>query len=77
MKKSTLLTIKDIILAIDNSNRNLYEMLDLLNVTPDERLRIEDAIMVAAEKIEQIRRSQITELNQHMDVDYIERMYNY
>ena len=43
MKKSTLLTIKDIILAIDNSNRNLYEMLDLLNVTPDERLRIEDA----------------------------------
>ena len=77
MKKSTLLTIKDIILAIDNSNRNLYEMLDLLNITPDERLRIEDAIMVAAEKIEQIRRSQITELNQHMDVDYIERMYNY
>lgn len=77
MKKSTLLTIKDIILAIDNSNRNLYEMLDLLNVTPDERLRIEDAIMVAAEKIEQIRRSQIAELNQHMDVDYIERIYNY
>lgn len=77
MKKSTLLTIKDIILAIDSSNRNLYEMLDLLNVTPDERLRIEDAIMVAAEKIEQIRRSQITELNQHMDVDYIERIYNY
>lgn len=77
MKKSTLLTIKDIILAIDNSNRNLYEMLDLLNVTPDERLRIEDAIMVAAEKIEQIRRSQITELNQHMDIDYIERIYNY
>ena len=77
MKKSTLLTIKDIILAIDNSNRNLYEMLDLLNVTPDERLRIEDAIMVTAEKIEQIRRSQITELNQHMDVDYIERIYNY
>ena len=77
MKKSTLLTIKDIILAIDNSNRNLYEMLDLLNITPDERLRIEDAIMVAAEKIEQIRRSQITELNQHMDVDYIERIYNY
>ena len=77
MKKSTLLTIKDIILAIDNSNRNLYEMLDLLNVTPDERLRIEDAIMVAAEKIEQLRRSQIAELNQHMDVDYIERIYNY
>lgn len=77
MKKSTLLTIKDIILAIDNSNRNLYEMLDLLNITSEERAIIEDAIMVAAEKIEQIRRSQITELNQHMDVDYIERIYNY
>ena len=77
MKKSTLLTIKDIILSIDSSNRNLHEMLDLLNLTPDERTRIEDAIMVSAEKIEQIRRSQINDLNQHMDVEYIERVYNY
>lgn len=77
MKKSTLLTIKDILLSVDNANRNLYEMLDLLNITPEERVTIEDAIMVAAEKIEQIRRSQINELNQHMDVDYIERIFNY
>lgn len=77
MKKSTLYTISDIVHAIDNSNRNLYEMLDLLNITPEERATIEDAIMVAAEKIEQIRRSKISELNQHIDVDYIERIYNY
>lgn len=77
MKKSTLLTIKDILLSVDNANRNLYEMLDLLNITSEERAIIEDAIMVAAEKIEQIRRSQINELNQHMDVDYIERVFNY
>jgi hypothetical protein len=77
MKKSTLLTIKDILLSVDNANRNLYEMLDLLNITPEERATIEDAIMVTAEKIEQIRRSQINELNQHMDVDYIERIFNY
>ena len=37
MKKSTLLTIKDILLSVDNANRNLYEMLDLLNITPEER----------------------------------------
>lgn len=77
MKKSTLLTIKDILLSVDNANRNLYEMLDLLNITLEERASIEDAIMVAAEKIEQIRRSQINELNQHMDVDYIERVFKY
>lgn len=77
MKKSTLLTIKDILLSVDNANRNLYEMLELLNITPEERASIEDAIMVAAEKIEQIRRSQINELNQHMDVDYIERVFKY
>ena len=77
MKKSTLLTIKDILLSVDNANRNLYEMLDLLNITSEERATIEDAIMVAAEKIEQIRRSQINELNQHMDVDYIERVFKY
>ena len=77
MKKSTLYTISDIVQTVDKSNRSLYEMLDLLNITPEERATIEDAIMVAAEKIEQIRRSQISELNQHMDVDYIERIFNY
>ena len=77
MKKSTLYTISDIVSAIDSSNRNLYSMLDLLNITPEERAIIEDAIMVTAEKMEQIRRSKISELNQHMDVDYIERIYNY
>lgn len=77
MKKSTLYTISDIVSVIDSSNRNLYNMLDLLNITPEERAIIEDAIMVTAEKMEQIRRSKISELNQHMDVDYIERIYNY
>lgn len=77
MKKSTLYTISDIVSVIDSSNRNLYNMLDLLNITPEERAIIEDAIMVTAEKMEQIRRSKISELNQYMDVDYIERIYNY
>ena len=77
MKKSTLLTIKDIIQTIETSNRNLYEMLDLLNITPEERIIIENAMLVTLEKIEMIKQSKLSELNQHIDVDYIDTRYNY
>lgn len=77
MKKSTLLTIRDIIQTIETSNRNLYEMLDLLNITPEERIIIENAMLVTLEKIEMIKQSKLSELNQHIDVDYIDTRYNY
>ena len=77
MKKSTLLTIRDIIQTIETSNRNLYEMLDLLNITPEERITIENAMLVTLEKIEMIKQSKLSELNQHIDVDYIDTRYNY
>lgn len=77
MKKSTLLTIRDIIQTIETSNRNLYDMLDLLNITPEERIQIENAMLVTLEKIEKIKQSKISELNQHIDVDYIDTRYNY
>lgn len=77
MKKSTLLTIRDIIQTIENSNRNLYDMLDLLNITPEERIIIENAMLVTLEKIEMIKQSKLSELNQHIDVDYIDTRYNY
>lgn len=77
MKKSTLLTIRDIIQTIEISNHNLYEMLDLLNITPEERTIIENAMLVTLEKIEMIKQSKLSELNQHIDVDYIDTRYNY
>ena len=77
MKKSTLLTIRDIIQTIETSNRNLYEMLDLLNITPEERITIENAMLVTLEKIEMIKQSKLSELDQHIDVDYIDTRYNY
>ena len=77
MKKSTLLTIRDIIQTIETSNRNLYDMLDLLNITPEERIIIENAMLVTLEKIEMIKQSKLSELNRHIDVDYIDTRYNY
>jgi len=76
MKKSTLITIADIVNNIDNSARDLYEMLDLLNVTENEKERITDAIMITAEKIAQLRRAKISELDEFVDVNYIETHIN-
>lgn len=77
MKKSTLLTIKDIIQTIETSNHNLYDMLDLLNITPEERIIIENAMLVTLEKIDMIKQSKLSELNQYIDVEYIDTRYNY
>lgn len=76
MKKSTLITIADIVNNIDNSTRDLYEMLDLLNVTENEKERITDAIMITAEKIAQLRRAKISELDEFIDINYIETHIN-
>ena len=77
MKKSTLITIADIVGNIDKSNRELYEMIELLNVTPEEKDKIIDAIMVTAEKIAQLKQANIKDLNNFIDVDYIENTHRY
>ena len=76
MKKSTLITIADIVNNLDNSSRDLYEMLDLLNVTEEEKQKIIDSIMVVAEKIAQLKRAKINELDEYIDVNYIETHIN-
>lgn len=77
MKKTTLITIADIVNNIDRSNKELYEMIELLNVTPEEMNKIVDAIMVTAEKIAQLKRANIKDLNKFVDVDYVENMNRY
>ena len=77
MKKSTLILISNIINQLDDAGEKLFEMIDLLNLTPEEKLKIEDMILVTKEKIENIKKSQISDLDQHIDVNYIETMERY
>ena len=77
MKKSTLILISNIINQLDDAGEKLFEMIDLLNLTPEEKLKIEDMILVTKEKIEIIKKSQISNLDQHIDVNYIETMERY
>ena len=77
MKKSTLILISNIINQLDDAGEKLFEMLDLLNLSPEEKLKIEDMILVTKEKIETIKKSQISDLDQHIDVNYIETMERY
>lgn len=77
MKKNTLILISSIVNQLDDAGEKLFEMLDLLNLTPEEKLKIEDMILVTKEKIETIKKSQISDLDQHIDVNYIETMERY
>ena len=77
MKKNTLILISNIINQLDDAGEKLFEMIDLLNLTPEEKLKIEDMILVTKEKIENIKKSQISDLDQHIDVNYIETMERY
>ena len=77
MNKNTLILISNIINQLDDAGEKLFEMLDLLNLTPEEKLKIEDMILVTKEKIEIIKKSQLSNLDQHIDVNYIETMERY
>jgi flagellar biosynthesis/type III secretory pathway chaperone len=77
MDKATLMIIADILNTLDRNNRELYELLDILNVTPDEKEKVIDSIMVIAEKMEQIRRSNIKDLDDHMDINYVKNTNRY
>ena len=74
MKKSTLYLIADIVNSVESSNQKLYELLDTMNLSPDERDKVLESIYVIVEKIEQIKRSNINQLDNHIDVDQIEKI---
>lgn len=77
MDKATLMIIADILNTLDRNNRELYELLDILNVTPDEKEKVTDSIMVIAEKMEQIRRSNIKNLDEYIDINYVKNTNRY
>jgi flagellar biosynthesis/type III secretory pathway chaperone len=77
MDKTTLMIIADILNTLDRNNRELYELLDILNVTPDEKEKVTDSIMIIVEKIEQIRRTNIKNLDEHIDITYVKNTNRY
>lgn len=74
MDKSTLIVIADILQTIDKSNRGLYDLIENLNLTSEEKQKIIDSIMVIEEKLEWIRRSKINELDRHIDIEHVKNI---
>lgn len=77
MDKSTLMIIADILNTLDRNNRELYNLLEILNITPDEKERVIDSVMVIVEKMEQIKRSNIKNLDEHIDINYVRNTNRY
>lgn len=71
MNKNQLFRLKSVIEEIEIANEQLLEMIELLNVTESERNRILDAVQVSDEKIREIKQSNISELDNHVDFEYL------
>lgn len=71
MNKNQLFRLKSVIEEIEIANEQLADMIDLLNVTESERNRILDAMQVTDEKIREIKQSNISELDNHVDFEYL------
>lgn len=74
MDKKSLYTLADIIQSLDRSNRNLFDLLDTMNLTQSEREKIEDSIFVIMEKLDTIRRTNIKDLPEHVDFEQIKKI---
>ena len=77
MDKSTLMIIADILGTLERSNKELYDLTEILNVTPDERDKINESIFVIQEKLEQLRRSNIKDLDNFIDINYVKSINRY
>lgn len=75
MKKNTLLITRDIIADIEKANSDLAHMLDIMNLNQEERRRIEDAILVTIDKINIIKKSNISDLQNHIDIKFIDKIF--
>ena len=71
MNRNQLFRLKSAIEEIEIANEQLLEMIELLNVTESERNRILDAVQVSDEKIREIKQSNISELDNHVDFEYL------
>lgn len=75
MNKNTLSTLADIEYTIRRDILSLYnEYLDLINVSSDERTKIENAALITIEKLDEIRSSKIKDLGEHVELEALNRI---
>ena len=71
MDKYKLISLKNVLDELEYANSQLAEMLDLMNLTESERNRIEDAMLITIEKIDVVKVSKISQLEDHVDFSYL------
>ena len=69
MNKSELLSLKNIIQNLEMANEDLMSMLHLLNITQEEREMLENLVIATDNKIEQIKLSKISQLDEHVNFE--------
>lgn len=69
MNKSELLSLKNIIQNLEMANEDLMSMLHLLNITQEEREMLENLVIATDNKIEQIKASKISQLDEHVNFE--------
>ena len=69
MNKSELLSLKNIIENLEMANEDLMSMLHLLNITQEEREKLENLVIATDDKIDQIKSSKISQLDEHVNFD--------
>ncbi len=75
MNKNTLSTLADIEFVIRKDLMTLYnEYLDLMNLSPDERIKIENAALTTIEKLDTIKASKIKDLDEHVEIEALNRI---
>lgn len=77
MNRSTLIAISDIVNNLENSSRELHDRIETLNLTNEEAEKIREAMMLILIKIDWIKQSKIQDLDEHIDVSYIQNMFKY
>ena len=75
MNKDNLNALKRTIENLETANEQLMDMIHLLNITENERELLENLVIITQDKIDQIKTTRISELDQHVDFQEMNPMY--
>ena len=75
MNKEDLKVLKRVIENLETANSNLMDMLHLLNITENERELLENLAIITQDKIDQIKSTRISELDEHVDFQELNPVY--
>ena len=75
MNKEDLKVLKRVIENLETANSNLMDMLHLLNITENERELLENLAIITQDKIDQIKSTRISELDEHVDFQELNPLY--